>query len=324
MGLLDGKVALVTGAGHGVGRGYALDLAAEGAKVVVNDLGGGPRGGGANQRDAEAVVEVIKQRGGDAVANFADVADFDAAKEMIDQAVDAFGGLDILVLNAGILRDKMIFNLDESDWDDVVRVHLKGHFSPARHAAAYWREKSKVADDGRVNASVITTSSLVGLQGNVGQTNYTAAKGGIAMFTISFGIEMERYGVRANCVAPSGNTRLIGITRGTEDSVKEPDEYEEFDLSNPGNVAPLIVWLGSDLSQHVNGQIFMVQGTEIHHYQPFTRDVTVSVPGGAQRKWQPEEVNRAMNSMVFGSRHPGLWAGREFLGGPVRQRPQSQ
>jgi NAD(P)-dependent dehydrogenase (short-subunit alcohol dehydrogenase family) len=324
MGLLDGKVALVTGAGHGVGRGYALDLAAEGAKVVVNDLGGGPRGGGANQRDAEAVVEVIKQRGGDAVANFADVADFDAAKEMIDQAVDAFGGLDILVLNAGILRDKMIFNLDESDWDDVVRVHLKGHFSPARHAAAYWREKSKVADDGRVNASVITTSSLVGLQGNVGQTNYTAAKGGIAMFTISFGIEMERYGVRANCVAPSGNTRLIGITRGTEDSVKEPDEYEEFDLSNPGNVAPLIVWLGSDLSQHVNGQIFMVQGTEIHHYQPFTRDVTVSVPGGAQRKWQPEEVNRAMNSMVFGSRHPGLWAGREFLGGPVRQRPASQ
>ena len=324
MGLLDGKVALVTGAGHGVGRGYALDLAAEGAKVVVNDLGGGPRGGGANQRDAQAVVEVIKQRGGDAIANFADVADFNAAKEMVDQAVDAFGGLDILVLNAGILRDKMIFNLDESDWDDVVRVHLKGHFSPARHAAAYWREKSKVADDGRVNASVITTSSLVGLQGNVGQTNYTAAKGGIAMFTISFGIEMERYGVRANCVAPSGNTRLIGITRVTEDSVKEPDEYEEFDLSNPGNVAPLIVWLGSDLSQHVNGQIFMVQGTEIHHYQPFTRDVTVSVPGGAQRKWQPEEVNRAMNSLVFGSRHPGLWAGMEFLGGPVRQRPQSR
>ena len=324
MGLLDGKVALVTGAGHGVGRGYALDLAAEGAKVVVNDLGGGPRGGGANQRDAEAVAEIINKRGGEAVANFADVADYNAAEEMVNQAVDTFGSLDILVLNAGILRDKMIFNLDESDWDDVVRVHLKGHFAPARHAAAYWREKSKELDGGPVNASVITTSSLVGLQGNVGQTNYTAAKGGIAMFTISLGIEMERYGVRANCVAPSGNTRLIGITVGSEDSVREPDEYEEFDLRNPGNVAPLVVWLGSDLSQHVNGQIFFVQGTQIHHYQPFTRDVTVSVPGGAERKWQPEEVNRAMNSMVFGSRHPGLMAGAEFLGGPVRQRPQGR
>jgi NAD(P)-dependent dehydrogenase (short-subunit alcohol dehydrogenase family) len=324
MGLLDGKVAVVTGAGHGVGRGYALDMAAEGAKVVVNDLGGGPQGGGANQRDAEVVAEIIKERGGEAVANFADVADFQAAEAMIKQAVDTFGGLDILVLNAGILRDKMIFNLDESDWDDVIRVHLKGHFSPARHAAAYWREKSKEVDGGRVNASVITTSSLVGLQGNIGQTNYTAAKGGIAMFTISFGLEMERYGVRVNCVAPSGNTRLIGITRGTEDSVKEPDEYEEFSMSNPGNVAPLIVWLGSDLSQHVNGQIFMVQGTQIHHYQPFTRDVTVSVPGGAERKWEPEEVNRAMNSMVFGSRHPGLMAGAEFMGGPVRQRPANR
>ncbi|HEY3941843.1 MAG TPA: SDR family NAD(P)-dependent oxidoreductase [Acidimicrobiales bacterium] len=324
MGLLDGKVAVVTGAGHGVGRGYALDLAAAGAKVVVNDLGGGPRGGGSNQRDAEVVAEIIRQRGGEAVANFADVADYKAAGEMIDQAVETFGSLDVLVLNAGILRDKMIFNLDESDWDDVVRVHLKGHFSPARHASSYWREKSKQVDGGRVNASVITTSSLVGLQGNVGQTNYTAAKGGIAMFTVSLGLELERYGVRVNCVAPSGNTRLIGITVGSEDSVKEPDEYEEFDLSNPGNVAPLIVWLGSDLSQHVNGQIFMVQGTQIHHYQPFTRDVSVSVPGGAQRKWEPEEVNRAMNSMVFGSRHPGLMAGMEFQGGPVRQRPQNR
>jgi NAD(P)-dependent dehydrogenase (short-subunit alcohol dehydrogenase family) len=324
MGLLDGKVALVTGAGHGVGRGYALDLAAEGAKVVVNDLGGGPQGGGSNQRDAEAVAEIIKARGGEAVANFADVADYQAAAAMVDQAVETFGSLDILVLNAGILRDKMIFNLDESDWDDVIRVHLKGHFAPARHAAAYWREKSKELDGGSVNASVICTSSLVGLQGNIGQTNYTAAKGGIAMFTISLGLEMERYGVRANCVAPSGTTRLIGITVGSQDDVKEPDEYEEFSLRNPGNVAPLVVWLGSDLSRHVNGQIFFVQGTQIHHYAPFTRGVSVSVPGGAERKWQPEEVNRAMNSMVFGSRHPGLMAGVEFSGGPVRQRPASR
>ena len=309
MGLLDGKVALVTGAGHGVGRGYALDLAAAGAKVVVNDLGGGPRGGGANSRDAEVVADVIKQKGGEAVANFADVADYNAAEEMVNQAVETFGSLDILVLNVGILRDKMIFNLDESDWDDVVRVHLKGHFSPARHATSYWREKSKQVDGGRVNASVITTSSLVGLQGNVGQTNYTAAKGGIAMFTVSLGLEMERYGVRANCVAPSGNTRLIGITRGTEDSVKEPDEYEGFDMGNPGNVAPLIVWLGSDSVSARERPDLLRPGHADRSLRPVHRTASVSVPGGAERKWEPEEVNRAMNSMVFGSRHPGLMAG---------------
>jgi hypothetical protein len=173
---------------------------------------------------------------------------------------------------------------------------------------------------GRVSASVITTSSMVGLQGNTGQTNYTAAKGGIAMFTIALGLDMERYGVRANCVAPSGTTRLIGITAGSMDMVKEPDEYEGYDPRNPGNVAPLVVWLGSDLSQHVNGQIFMVQGTDIHHYLPFTRSVTVKVPGGQERKWEPEEINRAINTMVFHSRHPGLSAGSEFQGGALRQR----
>jgi len=249
------------------------------------------------------------------------VADFNAAAELVNQAVETFGGLDILVLNAGILRDKMIFNLDESDWDAVINVHLKGHFAPARHACAYWREQSRHSPSGKVNASVITTSSLVGLQGNIGQTNYTAAKGGIAMFTISLGLEMERYGVRANCVAPSGNTRLIGMTVGSPDSVREPDEYEEFAPMNPGNVAPLIVWLGSDLAQHVNGQIFMVHGTQIHYYLPFTRHATVAVPRGEQRKWEPEEINRAMNSVVFGSRHPGLFAGAEFRPPPGQIGP---
>jgi NAD(P)-dependent dehydrogenase (short-subunit alcohol dehydrogenase family) len=315
MGLLDGKVALVTGAGHGVGRGHALDLAVAGAKVVVNDLGGSPTGEGANQRDAEVVAEIIRKNGGEAVANFSDVSEFGAAADMVTQAIDTFGALDILVLNAGILRDKMIFNLDEDDWDAVIKVHLRGHFAPARHACAYWREQARHAPSGRVNASVITTTSLVGLQGNVGQTNYTAAKGGIAMFTVSLGLEMERYGVRANCVAPSGATRLIGMTVGSQEGVKEPDEYEEYSPWNPGNVAPLVVWLGSELSQHVNGQIFMLHGTEIHHYLPFTRNKTVSVPGGAERKWEPEEINRAMNSVVFASRHPGLLAGAEFMGG---------
>jgi NAD(P)-dependent dehydrogenase (short-subunit alcohol dehydrogenase family) len=322
MGLLDGKVAIVTGAGHGVGRGHALDLAAAGAKVVVNDLGGSPTGEGANQRDAEVVAEIIKKNGGEAVANFADVSDFAAAKAMIEQAVSTFGGLDILVLNAGILRDKMIFNMDESDWDAVIKVHLKGHFAPARHASAYWRAQAKESPTGRVNASVITTSSLVGLQANVGQTNYAAAKGGIAMFTVALSQDMERYGVRANCVAPSGTTRLIGLTAGNMDMVKEPDEYEGYNPRSPGNVAPLIVWLGSDLSQHVSGQIFMVQGTDIHHYLPFTRHMTVSVPGGEERKWEPEEINRAVNTIVYGSRHGGLSAGAEFQGGALRQRPR--
>src|ERR1700744_1841581 len=170
MGLLDGKVAIVTGAGHGVGRGHALDLAAAGAKVVVNDLGGSPTGEGANQRDAEVVADLINKNGGEAVANFADVSDFAAAKAMIDQAVSTFGGLDILVLNAGILRDKMIFNMDEGDWDAVIKVHLKGHFAPARHACAYWRDKSKEVG-GKLNVSVVNTTSTVGLLGNVGQTN---------------------------------------------------------------------------------------------------------------------------------------------------------
>ena len=312
MRLLEGKVAIVTGAGHGVGRGHALDLAEAGAKVVVNDLGGSEHGEGADKAPAETVADLIRSRGGEAVANYDDVSDFEAARRMVQQAVDTFGGLDILVNNAGILRDRMIFNMDEADWDSVIKVHLKGHFAPSRHACAYWRDRSK-ATDAPVNASVVCTSSLVGLQGNIGQTNYAAAKGGIAMFTVALALEMERYGVRANCVAPSGNTRLIAVTRGTG-PVPEPDEYTEWSPQNPGNVAPLVVWLASDLSQHVTGQVFMSQGANIMHYHPWMRNVTVTVPGG-DRKWRPEEVNAAMNGLVFHSRHPGLRWGAEFQGG---------
>jgi NAD(P)-dependent dehydrogenase (short-subunit alcohol dehydrogenase family) len=311
MTLLDGKVAIVTGAGHGVGRGHALDLAEAGAKVVVNDLGGSEHGEGADKAPAEAVAELIRRRGGEAVANYDDVSDFAAAARMVEQAVDTFGGLDILVNNAGILRDKMIFNMDEADWDAVIKVHLKGHFAPTRHACAYWRAQFKATDE-PVNASVVCTSSLVGLQGNVGQTNYAAAKGGIAMFTVALALEMDRYGVRANCVAPSGNTRLIAVTRGSGPA-PEPDEYREWDPQNPGNVAPLVVWLASDLSRHVTGQVFMSQGANITHFHPWMRNVTVTAPGG-DRKWQPEEINTAMNGLVFGSRHPGLRWGAEFQG----------
>ena len=195
--------------------------------MVVNDLGGSPRGEGADRAPAEEVAEVIRSRGGEAVANFDDVSSFEGARNMVQQAVDDFGGLDVLVNNAGILRDRMIFNMDEDDWDAVIKVHLRGHYAPARHACEYWRNRAKEID-GPVHASVVCTSSLVGLEGNIGQTNYAAAKGGIAMFTIALALEMERYGVRANCVAPSGTTRLITMTQGTDAAPLEPDQYTEF------------------------------------------------------------------------------------------------
>ncbi|MGE0879117.1 MAG: SDR family NAD(P)-dependent oxidoreductase [Acidimicrobiia bacterium] len=315
MGLLDGKVAIITGAGHGVGRGYALDMAAAGAKIVVNDLGGSTRGEGSDARAADVVVDIIKANGGEAVANYEDVSDFEGAKRMVRQAIDTFGGLDTLVLNAGILRDKMIFNMDEADWDAVIKVHMKGHFAPARHACEYWRDRSKEIG-GPVNASVICTSSSVGLHGNVGQTNYSAAKGGIAMFAIALSHDMERYGVRANCIAPSGTTRLIGTIPGRDLEILEPDEYAEFSPRNPGNVAPLIVWLSSDQAQHVTGQVYMYQGESIIHYHPWTRHVVLDVPGGG-RKWNPEEIGPIMNANVFHSRHPGLWAGLASRGASV-------
>jgi NAD(P)-dependent dehydrogenase (short-subunit alcohol dehydrogenase family) len=305
--LLDGKVAIVTGAGHGVGRGHAVQLAEAGANVVVNDLGGSTRGEGADESVAQAVVDVIEQRGGAAVADASDVSSFDGAGRMVQKAIDAFGGLDIVVNNAGILRDKMIFNMDETDWDAVIQVHLKGHFCPTRHACAYWRDRSK--DTGQpVNASIIHTGSSVGLLGNVGQANYAAAKGGIAMLSIAVAQDMARYGVRSNCVAPSGNTRLLP---GAGDAVLEPDEYTEYSSRDPGNVGPLVVWLASDRSAHVSGQVFLSIGGTVTRFDPWTPAQRVTVPGD-DRRWDPAELGQAMDELVFSSRHPGLWGGAQF------------
>jgi len=320
MGLLDGKVAVITGAGHGVGRGYALAMADEGANVVVNDLGGSARGEGTDARAADEVVEVITKRGGRAVANYEDVGDFAGAGRMIRQAVDTFGQLDILVNNAGILRDKMIFSMEESDWDAVLHVHLKGHFAPTRHAAAYWRDKYKQQGEDRpLGAAVINTTSAVGLVGNTSQSNYTAAKGGIAMFTIAVALELERYGIRVNCIAPSGTTRLIGLAAaarsGEEPQAKEPDEYEEEDPSSPGNVAPLAVWLASDLSAHVTGQVFMSVGFTVTHFQPWTPRGEVTAQNAA--KWDPAELGKAIDLELFGSRPSGL---RGLFGTRTRTR----
>ncbi len=237
-GMLDGKVAIVTGAGRGVGRGEAVMLADHGAKVVVNDLGGSVTGEGSDQRAADEVVDVITSRGGQAVADYESVADFEGAKRIVESAVEAFGRLDVLVNNAGILRDKMIFTMAEEEFDSVIAVHLKGTWNTMHHASAYWREQSKAGDQPR--ASIVNTVSSAGLQGQASQSNYGAAKAGIAAMTIIASLELARYGVRANCIGPGGFTRMVGQAMA-DIEVRNPEEYESFDRMNPGNSAPGVV-----------------------------------------------------------------------------------
>jgi len=307
MGILDGKIAIVSGAGHGIGRGEALELAAQGAKVVVNDLGGSSSGEGADKRPADEVVEVITSRGGEAVANYDDVSDFGGAENMIDTAYDAFGGLDILVNNAGIIRDKMIVSMTEDDFDSVIRVHLKGTFAATKFACIRWRERSKASET--VRAAVVNTVSSAGLQGNVGQANYGSAKAGIAALTIVTSLEGSRFGVRANAVAPGGVTRLTGgVLKDVE--VKEPDAYgdEEFNRLNPQNSAPMVAWLASDQALHVTGQVFRAVGTNISHYEPWRLGAAVDNPKGNVR-WDPSDIAAEVNAQIFHSRHPGLKMG---------------
>ncbi len=305
MGILDGKVAIVTGSGHGIGRGEALELAGQGAKVVVNDLGGGLAGGGADSSAADAVVKVIAERGGEAVANYDDVSDWDGAARLVAQAVEAFGSLDVVVNNAGIIRDKMIFAMTEDDFDSVIRVHLKGTFATTHHAFVHWRERSKAGD--KVRAALVNTVSSAGLQGNVGQANYGSAKAGIAALTVIASLEGIRYGIRANAVAPGGITRLTGgVMKDVE--LKEPDEYTEYSRLNPQNSAPMVAWLASDESLHVTGQVFRAVGQGITHYEPWRLGEMVENPKG-EEKWDPAAIGPEVNARVFHSRHPGLRMG---------------
>src|ERR1041384_3526977 len=239
MGICDGRVVIVTGSGRGIGREHALAYAAEGAKVVVNDLGGDMHGDGGSLSPAMEVVEEIKAMGGEAVADGENVADFEGAGRMIQKAIHTFGPLDTLVNNAGILRDRMLTNMEESEWDAVIAVHLKGAFSPTRHAAAYWREQSKAGAPGA--GRIVNTSSPSGLFGNAGQTNYGAAKAGIAAFTVICGLELERYGVGANAIAPLARTRMTEQLMGGAGAPPEG-----FDALDPANISPLVVWLGSN------------------------------------------------------------------------------
>ena len=251
MGLFDGKVAIVTGAGRGIGREEALLLAKEGASVVVNDLGGARTGEGNDVGPAQEVVDEIVAAGGKAAANTDDCSSWSGAEGLVNQAIETFGSLDILVNNAGILRDKMSFNMTEEEWDAVIKVHLKGHFAPARFAAAYWRQKSK--DTGApVNAKVVNTASESGLYGNAGQANYAAAKAGIASLTIVLARELERFGVRVNCIAPVALTRLTEDLMGGREGIAEQ--------LDPANIAAGVAWLASDLSEGVSGQVLKIQG----------------------------------------------------------------
>jgi NAD(P)-dependent dehydrogenase (short-subunit alcohol dehydrogenase family) len=305
MGLLDGKVAIVTGAGHGVGRGEALELADQGAKVVVNDLGGTVRGDGADKGPATEVAELIRSRGGEATANTDDVADWAGAKNLVDQAVEDFGRLDVLVNNAGILRDRVIVSMTEEDFDAVVRVHLKGTFAMTHHAANHWRERSKAGEQPR--AAIVNTVSSAGLQGNVGQANYGSAKAGIAALTVISSLELSRYGVRANAIAPGGFTRMVGQAM-KDIEVKEPEEYDEFVPLNPGNSAPMVAWLASDQAMHVTGQVFRAVGHTIARYIPWTLGATVETPKEPAR-WDAAAIGPAVNAGIFGSRAAGLVMG---------------
>ncbi len=267
MGALDGRVAIITGAGRGLGREHALLFASEGAKVVVNDLGGDIDGTGDDRAPAQQVVDEIKAMGGEGVANVDNVADWEGAQRLIQTAVDTFGDLHVLVNNAGILRDRVIVNMTEQEWDSVIHVHLKGHFCPTRFAAAYWREQTKAGKE--VKASIIHTSSTSGLLGNPGQANYGAAKSGIATFSQICAMELSRYGVRSNAIAPAARTRLTEQTPGLSEVVKEPEDASAFDVWAPGNVSPFVAYLATE-SCTLSGEAYLVQGGVVQRFAPWT------------------------------------------------------
>jgi NAD(P)-dependent dehydrogenase (short-subunit alcohol dehydrogenase family) len=298
MGLVDGRVVIVTGSGGGIGRAHALAFAAEGARVVVNDIGvgldGSPAGGGSA---AQAVVDEIKAAGGEAVASGANVADWAQAEGLIQTAVDAFGGLDVLVNNAGIVRDRMFANTSEEEFDAVTAVHLKGHFATMKHAAAYWRAQSKGGKSPEeIDARIINTSSGAGLQGSVGQANYSAAKAGIAALTLVASAEMGRYGVTVNAIAPSARTRMTETVFADMMSTQE----SEFDAMAPENVSPLVVWLGSAEAKDVTGRVFEVEGGIVRVAEGWARGAEADK--GA--RWDPAELGPVVADLLAKSRTP--------------------
>ncbi len=281
--MLQDRVAIITGAGRGIGREHALLFASLGAKVVVNDLGGAVDGSGADISAAQSVVDEITAAGGQAVANTDSVSSFDGAKAMVDQAVSAFGDLHVVVNNAGILRDRMLVSMSEQEFDDVIAVHLKGTFNLTRHAADVWRDAAKTGTI--TDRAIVNTSSGAGLHGNVGQTNYSAAKAGIAMMTVVNAMELQRYGVRANCIAPVARTRLTMQTPGMGEAMQQH-------LFDPENVSPLVAVLASD-GCPFNGQVFSVYGGSVGIYAGWSIADSVD----ADDRWTAESLAAAMDKL---------------------------
>jgi NAD(P)-dependent dehydrogenase (short-subunit alcohol dehydrogenase family) len=302
---LQGKVAIVTGAGRGIGREHALTLARARAKIVVNDLGVSLAGEGADEGPAHGVVREVEALGGEAVANGDNVADFAGAKRLVDQAIESFGRLDILVNNAGILRDRMLVNMEEHEWDAVIEVHLKGHFAPTRHAAAYWRERSKAGEE--VRARVINTSSPSGVFGNVGQANYGAAKAGIVGFTLVAAQELQRYGVTVNAIAPNARTRMTEAAFGAI-----PTPEDGFDPADPANNSPIVVALCADEAQTITGQVFFVWGGAVNMLTGWQAGELLH----ADARWDPDALLAELRDRLpDGAAPAGMLASMQDAGG---------
>jgi NAD(P)-dependent dehydrogenase (short-subunit alcohol dehydrogenase family) len=306
MGICEGRVCVVTGAGRGIGREYALLLAREGARVVVNDLGGDMDGAGTpTTGPALEVVEEIRARGGEAVANGDDVAEFEGARRLVRTAVETFGDLHVLVNNAGILRDRMLVNMTEDEWDAVIRVHLKGTYAPAHHAANLWRDQAKAAEAGerdRPVARIINTSSVSGIYGNPGQTNYGAAKAGIASFTFIAALELARYGITVNAIAPAALTRLtenLGMGQASE---------EAKEAMSPRWIAPIVCWLASEESSAVTGRVFEASGRVLGVAEGWHRGPTV------EPVEDPAAIGPLMEDLLARARPPADMNGADRTG----------
>jgi NAD(P)-dependent dehydrogenase (short-subunit alcohol dehydrogenase family) len=286
--LCKGRVVIVTGAGRGIGRSHALAFAREGAQVVVNDLGTDRTGRGKDTATAQRVVDEIRELGGEAVIDTNDISEWDSAAGVIRTAIDAFGGLDVLVNNAGFVRDRMFVNSTLEEWDAVIKVHLRGHFCVTRHAADYWRDRAK--QNLPVDARIINTSSGSGLYGNVGQSAYSAAKGGIASLTLVEAAELRRYGITANALAPSARTRMTEAVFG--DRMQKPDSG--FDVQDPDNISPLVVWLGSRESSSVTGRVFDIEGGRITLVDGWNDGPTAD----KRARWEPHEIGPAVHRLI--------------------------
>lgn len=295
-GICEGRIVVITGAGRGIGREHALAFAREGARVVVNDLGGSVDGAGADESPAQQVVDEIRALGGEAVANADNVADWSGAQRIVAAAIDTFGGLDVIVNNAGILRDRMFVNMTEEEFDTVMSVHVRGTFAVSRHAVDYWRARAKA---GEVNdARIISTSSPSGIFGNIGQANYGSAKAAIAAMTVILADELGRLGVTANAIAPIALTRMtegLGIFADTADVAVDASGFQPMD---PANISPLVVWLGSPMSAGVTGRVFTVSGGEIGVAEPWVKGPTASKDG----RWSPAELTDVVPGLVARAR----------------------